>query len=160
MLLVLFLVFTPALSSAQDLSGLAEVIDGDTLNINGAVVELWGYDAPEIDQQCAIQGKPWTCGQAATAHIRTFTHGKQVSCRQKPATGQKQIYHKCAVGTLDIGAEMIEVGLALPLWPVSARYYMRSYQEARGLGRGMHRGTFDEPWEWRKANGPLHAPAR
>lgn len=145
------LLLGPKAADARDLSGPAEVVDGDTLMIHGDIVELWGYDAPELDQQCAINGIGWPCGQAAANHIQAFTKEKIVTCREKSVSTSHIRHFKCAVGTFDIGAEMIEVGLAMPDWPISARYYIRSYQEARGQGRGIHQGTFVKPWDWRKS---------
>ena len=34
---------------ANDLAGRASVIDGDTLEIHGTRIRLWGIDAPESD---------------------------------------------------------------------------------------------------------------
>jgi endonuclease YncB( thermonuclease family) len=38
-------------SFASDLAGQASVIDGDTLEIHGTRIRLWGIDAPESDQR-------------------------------------------------------------------------------------------------------------
>jgi endonuclease YncB( thermonuclease family) len=47
---LLFFVSTGlALALAADLTGQASVIDGDTLEIHGARIRLWGIDAPETD---------------------------------------------------------------------------------------------------------------
>ena len=37
---------------ADDLVGRASVIDGDTLEIHGTRIRLWGIDAPESSQLC------------------------------------------------------------------------------------------------------------
>ena len=145
----LLLIFASQSADASGVSGPAIVIDGDTLVIDGVQIELWGFDAPELKQDCTINSKSWPCGAVAAKHITTFTKGKRVSCKEKPTDSNEVTYFKCAIGSLDIGAEMVEVGLALPNWKVSARYYIRSYQEARGQGRGMHQGSFEAPWVWR-----------
>ena len=37
---------------AKDLVGQASVADGDTLDIHGTCIRLWGVDAPESSQLC------------------------------------------------------------------------------------------------------------
>jgi endonuclease YncB( thermonuclease family) len=35
-----------------DLAGRASVIDGDTIEVHGTRIRLWGIDAPESTQPC------------------------------------------------------------------------------------------------------------
>lgn len=148
--LLAFLVILPAY--AQDISGVAHIFDGDSLIVDGTHIELWGLDAPEPEQDCSIASNIWRCGEAATQHLKRFIGTNEVSCKRRGHNDDGKIIAKCAVGSLDLGAEMVEAGLAIPYWPISEKYYLRSYKEARGLDRGMHKGTFVEPWEWRKKN--------
>lgn len=135
----------------MELSGPARVVDGDSLVMGTTSIELWGYDAPEPEQTCSQAGKIWPCGLKATSHLAGFIGNKSITCKEKPQRTDGTRTYKCALGTLDIGAEMIEVGLAIPNWSTSKRYYIRTYQEARGKGRGMHRGSFEMPWDWRNS---------
>jgi endonuclease YncB( thermonuclease family) len=51
---ILFLLFAlPAM--ADDLTGQASITDGDTLEIHGTRIRLWGIDAPESGQLCRDQ---------------------------------------------------------------------------------------------------------
>jgi endonuclease YncB( thermonuclease family) len=45
-----------AVARADNLMGQASVIDGDTLDIHGTRIRLWGLDAPESSQLC--RGQP------------------------------------------------------------------------------------------------------
>ena len=54
------LLATPAL--AQDITGPARVIDGDTLDVAGQRIRLYGIDAPEKNQTCQIEDVSWACG--------------------------------------------------------------------------------------------------
>jgi len=44
------------------LSGVPRVIDGDTLEIDGARFRILDIDAPEARQMCGPEGKLWLCG--------------------------------------------------------------------------------------------------
>jgi endonuclease YncB( thermonuclease family) len=53
-------------SSKAALTGVAHIVDGDTITINGTRIRLEGIDAPETDQICLDgKGKQWTCGISA-----------------------------------------------------------------------------------------------
>ena len=46
-----------AIPAQADVAGMARVIDGDTIVINGEHVRLRGIDAPETDQTCHARDK-------------------------------------------------------------------------------------------------------
>jgi hypothetical protein len=52
-------------SKPQTISGRASVIDGDTIEIRGERIRLFGIDAPESGQPCTIQGKTSLIGKDA-----------------------------------------------------------------------------------------------
>jgi hypothetical protein len=55
------------------LMGRASVVDGDTLEIQGVRVRLWGIDAVESSQTCLdASGKPWPCGRRAAFALADF----------------------------------------------------------------------------------------
>ncbi|WP_027894402.1 thermonuclease family protein [Calidithermus chliarophilus] len=58
---------TPALAQPpSSLAGRATVVDGDTLEIQGVRIRLWGVDAVESSQTCLdAQGKVYPCGRRA-----------------------------------------------------------------------------------------------
>ena len=56
-LFVIGLALTPVFASAQDISGSARAMDGDSLDMAGIVVRLHGVDAPELNQTCAREGQ-------------------------------------------------------------------------------------------------------
>lgn len=67
--------------SASDVSGRAQVIDGDTLRIGDVRIRLFGIDAPEQDQTCiSPDGDDWPCGLWVTEQVTGMVEGKSVSC--------------------------------------------------------------------------------
>jgi endonuclease YncB( thermonuclease family) len=148
--IILFIAFNffPTLAFA-DVTGSARVVDGDTIWVGETKIQIWAIDAPETKQECYLKGESWMCGEKATEHLRGFVGSKPVICEDRGRDRYKRMIGKCRVGTLDIGAEMIEKGLALPNWKYGGEYYMQLYRESRGQGVGMFAGTFEPPWEWR-----------
>ena len=65
---------------AQDITGPARVIDGDTIDVAGQRIRLHGIDAPEKAQTCRIEGVPWACGIAAWGELVQLVAGKELSC--------------------------------------------------------------------------------
>jgi endonuclease YncB( thermonuclease family) len=71
---------------AGEIIGRASVVDGDTLDIHGARVRLWGIDAPETDQLCrGDDSLPYRCGSTAANRLDAFISGRMVRCSQKDA---------------------------------------------------------------------------
>src|SRR5688572_23669801 len=62
-----------ALASQSDespaVSGV-RVIDGDTLEIDGHTVQLYGIDAPEVGQHCERADGLWACGAEAALFLQ------------------------------------------------------------------------------------------
>jgi endonuclease YncB( thermonuclease family) len=64
------------------LVGRASVVDGDTLEIQGVRVRLWGIDAVESSQACLdAGGKPWPCGRRAAFALADFLGGAHGALR-------------------------------------------------------------------------------
>ena len=51
-LILVNIIFICNISFAKGISGVAKVVDGDTIKINGIKIRLFGVDAPEKNQIC------------------------------------------------------------------------------------------------------------
>ena len=60
--------------------GRATIIGGDTIEIRGQRIRLWGIDAPESRQPCKRAGQAYRCGQDAANHLDALARDKIVSC--------------------------------------------------------------------------------
>ncbi len=145
-------VATPA--TADDIIGRASVIDGDTIEIHGTRIRLWGIVAPESDQLCRNDdSKLYRCGQqAATAlDVLLYLVKRPVICSSKGKDQYGRTVAVCKVG--DPGPDMahyiVGKGLALD-WPKYSRgYYAEAQTKAQTAGRGIWSGSFVAPWLYR-----------
>lgn len=142
------LVMPQAVLAERSISGAASVISGDTLTVDGRVIRLHGIDAPETGQLCALDGQPSHCGRDAAALLRELTEGQVVICREVAGDDSGRIVAKCKAGWMDLGAEMVTMGMAVAYLRYSDDY-LQNHREARGKGNGIFAGEFVEPEQWR-----------
>lgn len=142
----------PTLTCADDkLIGIATVIDGDTIEIHGARVRLYGIDAPESSQLCTKAGQPWRCGRAAALALSDFIGTSVVHCE---ANGHDR-YHRtvatCGKGASEINLWLVSEGWALDWARYSKGAYAAAQETSRAGKKGIWASEFQEPWEWRNA---------
>ncbi len=134
---------------ADQLSGRATVTDGDTIRIGRTRIRLHGIDAPERRQTCTSDGQSWRCGEASTEALKGVIGDNPVQCSRRDKDHYGRIVAVCRVGSTDLNAWMVQQG-----WAVAYRRYSKDYVSdeaaARAAGRGMWRGEFMMPWEWRR----------
>lgn len=148
---LLLLLATPVLA-AEPIGGHATVIDGDTIELQGRRVDLYGIDAPEAAQTCeTATGSPYRCGQAAAAALRQQIGGATVTCEpQGPGGKEKErLTALCRAGGVDLSAWMVGHGHALALRQATQGY---THQERRAWATrsGIWAGVFEEPADWRR----------
>ncbi len=134
----------------SDIIGRAHVVDGDSVVVAGAPIRIFGIDAPERRQRCRDgNGYPYRCGRLA---FRALVHRTQfASVRCVPRTRDKfdRLVATCYQGKDDIARWMVQQGLALD-WPrYSGGAYADAEDAARNAERGLWRGRFVRPWDWR-----------
>lgn len=140
----------------EPLEGTPGIIDGDTLVLEGAHLQLVGIDAPELGQICVLRGKCYDCGDIARAALLDLTAGSRVSCRRiEPADGAQASDEPgeggpavCTVDGYDLSEGMVYTGWALAE-PSKPKRYATFQSGARAAKRGLWRGAFVTPWDWR-----------
>lgn len=149
-LLALIICINPAL--AQTFSGVASVIDGDTIEIHGQRIRIHGIDAPESWQMCCdAHGKNYRCGQQAAFALDDFLKARRpVACHQTDIDRYDRVVGRCSAGGLDIAAWMVESGHALDWTRYSKGEYAGPQNSAQAARRGIWRGQFQRPWERRR----------
>lgn len=132
--------------------GVASVIDGDTIDIHGQRFRLSGIDAPESKQLCNdAKGKAYRCGQVAANALASFIGRQTVSCIKVDIDRYQRIVAECSVSGRDVGRYMVTNGQAVAYRKYST-VYLSSEESAQTNGIGLWSGTFEMPWDWRKAH--------
>lgn len=135
--------------SAVALSGVARVIDGDTLRIGETRVRLHAVDAFESDQVCDGPDGPWSCGRAATEALQARIGGRTVSCEVRDIDRYGRSVSRCEHAGVDPARELVEAGLALAYRRFGSDY-VAAEEAARARGAGAWAGSFDRPEQWRR----------
>ena len=135
------------------------VIDGDTLEIDGHTLQLYGIDAPELGQFCRRAGDLWACGAEAALFLQKTVQfeGPPVECspwgeEPRDDASSEFVIGVCQVGPKVVGLTMVQNGYAVAL-PDSFPDYKEAEEQARQAKLGLWRGDFVPPWEWRAGKG-------
>jgi len=146
---LVLLIAAPPLAAHAEITGSASVIDGDTIEIHGQRVRLFGIDAPETGQVCRAGDKPWPCGQQAALALDKKIAGRPVSCTEKDRDRYGRIVAICFADKVNLNAWLAAEG-----WALAYRHYSMDYVRdedvARAARKGIWRGTFVAPWDWRQ----------
>lgn len=126
------------------------VIDGDTLQIAGRVVQLAGIDAPELGQICVHGDQNWPCGLRAAYALHKLIElaADPVTCTGLAELPDGVVRATCEAGTENLALTMLRSGYAAAL-PDAARFYQDAEKKAREADLGLWAGGFVPPWEWR-----------
>jgi endonuclease YncB( thermonuclease family) len=130
-------------------AGPIRVLDGDTLELAGERIRLWGIDAVEGDQICQRNGRPWRSGDDATAALEALVDGHKLSCEARDVDGYGRTVATCAVGGQDLGAEMVRQGWALDYEWYSGSAYASEQLEAERAQQGLWAGHSCREWRRR-----------
>ena len=137
-----------SVSAEKTIIGKAQVIDGDTIKINGKKIRLFGIDAPEKNQICSKKNSnSYNCGLASTKFLKEIIKNEKIECTYKNLDRYGRILGICG----DINRKMVEFGHAVAYVRYSKKY-LSLQKKAKNEKRGIWSGKFDMPEDWRRKN--------
>ena len=81
---------------SEQLTAIAHIVDGDSIRIDGKNIRLVGIDAPELKQQCLLNGNNWSCGDAAKDALVDKVGENRVACVSEGRDKYRRHLAKCA----------------------------------------------------------------
>lgn len=148
----------PTSADAQAIVGSADIVDGDSIKINGVAIRLHGIDAAEMAQTCAAAPSAtrfmvsapstWNCGLDARRALARLIGHSEVSCVETTIDKYGRTVARCRAGEKDLGAEMVRQGHAWAFVRYSTDY-VEIEKEARAARRGIWQADTRTAWDFR-----------
>ncbi|CDX45679.1 conserved exported hypothetical protein [Mesorhizobium plurifarium] len=146
----------------DQITGVAFVIDGDTIEVHGQRIRFNGIDAPESKQYCEdAEGFEYPCGRRSAEALDSFlAASRPVQCTFVTWDRYHRFVGDCRrADGASAAAWMVEHGQALD-WPrYSNGAYAAEQAKAKAAKLGLWVGKFDAPWDWRASHADSAAPA-
>lgn len=153
LLAVLAAVLLAATPAQAEITGKRpNVLSGDTLELLGLRIRLYGIDAPEIEQTCRIGTEAWNCGSDARWAAIDRIGSNWVACVARGVDADGTMAAVCylgGVGGPELNGWLVAQGWALAYRPETPAYLAQE-EAAQRAGKGLWRSQFVAPWIWRQ----------
>lgn len=123
-----------ATAQSDKIVGVASVIDGDTIEINGIRIRPQGYDTPEQGKRCG----QINVYQKAALSLADLVGRKTVTCDDTGERNNGRVVAICSVSGVDIGDHVVSEGWGRD-WP---RYSKKKYADEEAAARDGRRGIW------------------
>tara|TARA_R110002110_G_scaffold757_2_gene2877 strand:+ start:2480 stop:3163 length:684 start_codon:yes stop_codon:yes gene_type:complete len=132
----------PAPVEQRPIVGKARIVDGNTMEVAGRRIYLFGIDAPSPGEVCEAAGKKWACGQNAVFGLSAIVERQWVHCLPRTRNNQGKIAAVCRLAGADgpdINAAMVRQGWAKAVRGGAAAY-LAEETAARAAKAGIWAG--------------------
>lgn len=138
----------------KELTGIARVVDGDSIFVDKNEIRLFGLDAPEYRQTCFnAKNQEYDCGKLSTKFLKKLINGKKVSCFYAEKDVYNRFLAKCFLGKISINHEIVKNGMAVIYdFNVASDEIIKIENQAKIQKLGIWQGTFELPKQYRKRN--------
>ena len=140
----LCLVGSASLAMGAEISGVPQVVDGDTLTVEGQTLRLAGVDAPARDQPCYSPDE-WECGEGAAQALAGLVNQQIVLCTVTEESDTPSAV--CSLEERELNAWMVTHG-----WGLAASApgpYTHLEEQAAVAKRGLWLGGFEPTAVWK-----------
>jgi endonuclease YncB( thermonuclease family) len=133
----------------SSVTGVATVVDGDTIEIHQVRIRLHGLDAPESSQLCLdAKGQRHRCGALVANKLAAWLGRRTVTCSRKDTDRYGRMVGACTVAGESINVWLVEQGYAAAYRRYS-KDYVAAEETARSERRGLWTGECQMPWDYR-----------
>ena len=142
----------------KEISGNAQIIDGDTIKINSKKIRLHGIDAPEFKQKCKKPyltiifftfTKDYPCGKISTQKLQKKINNKVITCKILDIDRYKRLIGECYKRNLNLNSWLVSNGYAVAYRKYSKKYISNEIN-AKNEKKGLWQGKFEMPWDFRR----------
>ena len=142
----------------KEISGNAQIIDGDTIKINSKKIRLYGIDAPEFMQMCKKPylkiifftfTKDYPCGKISTQKLQKKINNKVITCKILDIDRYKRLIGECYKRNLNLNSWLVSNGYAVAYRKYSKKYISNEIN-AKNEKKGLWQGKFEMPWDFRR----------
>lgn len=142
----------PGAAAHGALSGAAVTVTGDTLEVQGTRVRLFGVTAPALEQRCEGARARWRCGMVAKLELEQRIGKSEVICLELGRDVEGRVRGRCQID----GGDGVELNrwLVVSGWALASEEHGQPYKalekQAEQAGAGLWRGGFRPSGDWRR----------
>ena len=142
----------------KEISGHAQIVDGDTIKINSQKIRLFGIDAPELKQTCKKTyltiiffsfTKDYACGKISTEKLKKKINNKVINCKILDIDRYKRLIGECYKRNINLNSWLVSNGHAVAYRKYSKKYVSNEII-AKNEKKGIWQGKFEMPWDYRR----------
>ena len=158
-LIFFFLTYNDVKSNGNyKISGLAIVLDGDTIKINGEKIRFSGIDAPESyykgkEQTCLKENEKVSCGKLSKDFLIQKIDNQKITCEieSKPDRYKRKL-GECFINNKSLSRILVKNGYAFDYTKYSKKKYSKEQEYAKVNNLGLWGMKFEYPWIFRRKN--------
>ena len=132
-----------------------EIIDGDTIRLNGTKIRFSGIDAPESffrgkKQFCYIELKKIDCASLSKKFLESSIGKNKIKCNlEKKPDQYNRSLGECFVNNQSLSRMLVKNGYAFDYPKYSKGKYSKEQEYAKINKLGIWNMKFEFPWEFR-----------